>query len=48
MIFFDDMSDDAKLHDSHGLIAEIFFETQAQLYTGSMQLPKMEVNQYGR
>ena len=24
MIFFDDMSDDAKLHDSHGLIAEIF------------------------
>ena len=22
--FFDDMSDDAKLHDSHGLIAEIF------------------------
>ena len=24
LIFFDDMSDDAKLHDSHGLIAEIF------------------------
>ena len=40
------MSDDNRFHDSHGLIAEMFFEAPPYLRPGNMFVPEVALVEY--